>query len=207
MGTRNVTIIKLDGEIKLTKYCQWDGHVNSQGLRLFKFIKTKLDLRKLKKNIRLCEIIDDAEIEKIWDNYIQKSVELREKLTEKYKDDNHTLWDKEYSEKRKLQLKLVPMITRDTGASDILNTIQKSKKPIKTIDNQGDLDYAQGKDGAGFDCEYCYEIDLDNKTVKIYYGKYIARDLVATKTFRQIKSMKSVKKWAYDMQETLDGWR
>ena len=42
MGTRNLIIVKLKGEVKVSQYCQWDGYPTGQGADLAKFIQNKL---------------------------------------------------------------------------------------------------------------------------------------------------------------------
>lgn len=175
MGTRNVTIVKLDGAIIATKYCQWDGYPTGQGLDLCKFIRKDLDLRKLKKSLRNATVISEGDAEILFDKYI-KAVE-----------------NVAYDKRKKIQEKLVPTLTRDTGGGALLKFIQERPElPLTPI--EGDLNYATGKDEFSFGMEYAYEVDLDNKTVKVYDGKYLDSQLVETMTFQSIKRAKDIEK-------------
>ena len=42
MGTRNLTVVIKDGNIKLSQYCQWDGHFRNAGLDFLNFVRTNL---------------------------------------------------------------------------------------------------------------------------------------------------------------------
>ena len=39
MGTRNLTIVKHNEEIKVAQYCQWDGYPDSAGLHILNFLQ------------------------------------------------------------------------------------------------------------------------------------------------------------------------
>jgi hypothetical protein len=191
MGTRNVTIVKLDGKVVIAKYCQWDGYINGQGLDLCNFIRNDLDLRKLKNNIRKCYTISDEKADEIFDDYLDQKTKLsvKDRL--------------DYDKTKALQMKLVPTLTRDTGGGDILKAIQ-DQGGLPLSDNKGSLDYAKGTGEMSFGCEYCYEVDLDNKTVGIYDGHYKAKNLLKTYSFRSIKTVKSIEKTLENLENNIN---
>ena len=39
MGTRNLIVIRHEGELKVGKYCQYDGFIEGQGKLLFGFLR------------------------------------------------------------------------------------------------------------------------------------------------------------------------
>lgn len=60
MGTRNSTLVKLDGELKVAQYGQWDGYPTGQGKEIQDFLK-KVDLKKFKEQIKALREITDEE--------------------------------------------------------------------------------------------------------------------------------------------------
>lgn len=198
MGTRNVTIIKLDGKPVISKYTQWDGYPTGTGLALCEFIKDHMDLRKLKSNIKKCYDISEDEADKIFDDYQEKRSKVEKVLREVDLDfmDIHDVG-------RKLQIKLVPTITRDTNGAEVLLAIQESEDGLPLCGNEGNLKYAQGKDEFSFGCEYCYEVDLDNKTLSVYDGQYKGEPMI-TYTFAKLRKAKSVRKLMEDLDKAIE---
>lgn len=66
MGTRNLTIVKLDGEYKVAQYGQWDGYPGGQGLRCLSFLRLLMDPEKFKAAVRNCRFGTQEEIHAIW---------------------------------------------------------------------------------------------------------------------------------------------
>jgi hypothetical protein len=196
MGTRNVTVIKLDNKVILTKYCQWDGYPTGQGLELCNFIKNDLDLRKLKKNIKTVQIREEEELDGIFDDYLEKRNILEKSFTNSFEN-----MDKEHKARRALQVELVPLITRDTGGGDILKAIQDRSGLLIGDVNKGNLDYAKGIED-GFGCEYVYEVDLDKKQVAIFDGLYKGKPS-AVYSFTKLRRAKDVGKLMDKLQTRL----
>ena len=185
MGTRNVTIVKLDNKVVAAKYCQWDGYPTGQGIELLNFVKKDLDLTKLKKGLRNLNIISEDEAEVIFQKYLDEIKALPKASMDSI--------DKRMKEEKKIQRKMVPLLTRDTGGGDFLKFIQNDPT-LPLTPSKGDLGYAKGTDEMSFGCEYCYEVDLDKKTVRIYDGHYKYKNLVDTLKFAEIKSSKDLDK-------------
>jgi len=111
MGTRHLTIVELNKEIKVAQYGQWDGNPLGQGEIILKFI-----LEYLIKNEYLEEFKD------ILKDYKFLSEEERDKIY-------NSNWKSEY-----------PQLSRDIGA-EILNLIFEDKIPevlINSINFAGD---------------------------------------------------------------------
>lgn len=57
MGTRNVTIIKYNGEEKVRQYGQWDGYPTAALASIVNFLKTDGAIEHLKRNIIKCKLV------------------------------------------------------------------------------------------------------------------------------------------------------
>lgn len=145
MGTRNLTIVKVKGKIKVAQYCQWDGYPTGQGKDIARFIHSKaFDLAALRKNVSKLTWAKPAEIKDTW---TQCGADPESNTVSMSIADVHS--------------KRYPEFSRDTGAK-VLPLIQRGK--VSKVQN----DYAFIKDSLF--CEYAYEIDLDRKTVKVFKG-------------------------------------
>jgi hypothetical protein len=58
MGTRNLTMAILDGELKVAQYGQWDGYPIGQGATICKFLQ-ETDIPKFKKTLKKVKFIRD----------------------------------------------------------------------------------------------------------------------------------------------------
>lgn len=105
MGTRHLIEVRLDGEIKVAQYGQWDGYPSGQGADIAEFLHTHMDREKFVASLRATRFLTDAE-----------ATELQEKLDA---DDN---WKRNY-----------PQFCRDTG-SKILEMVQQSSGLILNDD-------------------------------------------------------------------------
>ncbi len=64
MGTRNSTLVKLDGEIKVAQYGQWDGYPTGQGQTIQDFLK-KVDIKDFKEKVKILRPITKEETEEV----------------------------------------------------------------------------------------------------------------------------------------------
>lgn len=92
MGTRNSTLVKLDGEIKVEQYGQWDGYPTGQGATVQDFLKT-VNLEDFKKKVKKLGVWTDKEVDDIVQGH------------EQYFIGANTDWATQY-----------PELSRDTGA-------------------------------------------------------------------------------------------
>lgn len=138
MGTRNSTLVKLDGEIKVAQYGQWDGYPTWQGLTIQKFLQ-EVDLEKFKEKLRTSvKPVDEKEVEK----YIKEELGAENGWLNM---DQAAKFNKRF-----------PALSRDHGA-DILNIIYNGESTEIRLD-------PDFKNDTLF-CEYWYEIDLDREVV------------------------------------------
>lgn len=64
MGTRNSTLVKLNGELKVAQYGQWDGYPSGQGLTVLKFCKNN-NLQVFAEKLKDYGELTDKDIDKI----------------------------------------------------------------------------------------------------------------------------------------------
>ena len=144
MGTRNLTVVKLNKKIKVAQYGQWDGYPTGQGQEIADFLK-KVDLIKFKKQINSLGLYSENDIKNalIEVGGDPESEWITCDLADK-RDKNH------------------PALSRNHGAG-ILQLIHNGEvtKVVLNEDFKKDSLY----------CEYDYEIDLDNETVCMNSGE------------------------------------
>lgn len=150
MGTRNLTIVKFNGEVKVAQYGQWDGYPTGQGQTIADFLKEKVNIEKLKKNISKVRFIEPEGKDKDFLTEYNKNAP-RWSSDPDNRTDEQKRWFNTYR-------------TRDLGAS-ILQSIANSEDEEILLNNEIDFK----KDGLL--CEYWYEIDLDKETVVVNGSK------------------------------------
>ena len=115
MGTRNLTVVYIDGKYKVAQYGQWDGYPEGQGVTVFEFARSlnnPIIMEEFKRKVRASSWIGERKIKKI--NSDIDSGKLKE-------------WQKVY-----------PELSRDTCAK-ILNIIMERDDGISL---QNDIDFA-----------------------------------------------------------------
>jgi len=103
MGTRNLTLVHLDGTYKVAQYGQWDGYPSGQGATILDFLKT-WDRPDFTTKVRACSFLSSEEL-----------TALDEKIKKKQIPDWPKVW---------------PHLSRDTGAK-ILQMIAASKNGLR----------------------------------------------------------------------------
>lgn len=144
MGTRNLTIVKLDGKTKVAQYGQWDGYPTGQGNTIAEFLRT-VDLPKFKKQVKKLGVYTKQKIDKA--------------LKDAGWNGEDTFINMDISNAKN---KAHPALNRDHGAG-ILQLIHDGI--VTQVQLAEDF-----KDDSLY-CEYYYEIDLDNETVSVNGGK------------------------------------
>ena len=120
MGTRHLTVVIKDNEIKLSQYGQWDGYFTYSGTKFLEFVKENLQ-SKSKKRQKYCiktfgEKIDT--LQKVDEKTYQEFIAIKDK----YGFDN-TLNKSKFAIPFDI---MFPQFSRDTGVRilDIINRIQ-----------------------------------------------------------------------------------
>jgi hypothetical protein len=111
MGTRNLTMVHLHGELKVAQYGQWDGYPTGQGYRIAEFLRKRIGVTKpglkdfAEKVGKLYFVTEEA---------VEKAIEAA--------GDNWT--------------KVHPEFSRDTGA-EILELVAKGK--VKALNDMSEF--------------------------------------------------------------------
>ena len=68
MGTRNLTIVKHDYQIKVAQYGQWDGYPRGAGQTIIDFLKAvDFDPAKFIEKLKLCQFVPQSKLDKMTD--------------------------------------------------------------------------------------------------------------------------------------------
>ena len=141
MGTRNLTIVFLEGKYRVAQYCQWDGYPDGQGATVLNFLKNYNRPTFIDQLLKL-KFVDGKELEKLWEDFGAKNGMATMDVADRVR-------------------KSFPQFSRDTGAA-ILELIQFGK--VTNLKN----DYEFAADSLF--CEWAYVIDLDNNALEVYKG-------------------------------------
>lgn len=173
MGTRNVTVVRADGVIKVAQYGQWDGYPTGQGNTIAHFLRTA-SLPKFKAKLRDVVFLSDDDIKKRWE---ECGADV---------DPNIGLVNVDVSNKL---MKLYPALHRDTGA-EVLELIYKGE--VKELE-----DYYDFIKDTLF-CEYAYIVDLDKEVVEIYAS---STEPVKTMTIADFTKRNAMQKLEEELSE------
>ena len=118
MGTRHLTVVIKDNEIKLSQYGQWSGYFTYSGTNFLEFVKENLQSKsKKKQKYRIATFGEKVELLKQVD---EKTMQEVRAIREKYDFDN-TLNKSEFAIPFDI---MFPQFSRDTGV-EILDIIDK----------------------------------------------------------------------------------
>lgn len=148
MGTRNLTMVVNNEEIKVAQYGQWDGYPEGNGLVVFSFLKKLIKshrVNEFRDIVNKCTYITD---EKIKEYYKDLGVDVEKEKFVSMEIAN------EFKERH-------PELDRDMGASILEYLLENGSQELK--DNR---DFVNDS----LFCEWAYLIDLDNEVLEIYMG-------------------------------------
>lgn len=160
MGTRSITAVVLDGEIRVAQYGQSDGYPAGQGQVIVEFLLQAMKRPLFDEQVRKCSFLSYEDVRK---RYIEVGAKS-------FGDDGSLgldlLADKE------LFLRY-PELSREIGGA-ILELVQNGKPqwknpggehlPVTELENE--IDFVR----AGLFCEFAYVVDLDNDVLEVYTG-------------------------------------
>lgn len=162
MGTRNLSMAKIDGELKVAQYGQWDGYPSGAGVDILNFIQ-KTDMNSFKEKVRNCTFVSEEYVNNLWKSLGAKgngmvTMEISERFSENY-----------------------PEFHRDTG-SKIFELINESDNGIGLLDNR------KFGDDSLF-CEWAYLIDFDNECLTVYANGVYENSIVERFSFESLKTI------------------
>ena len=135
MGTRNLTMVQFNNEIKVAQYGQWDGYPSGQGATILMFCSNGANLEKLKLKLEKVRFFkEEKEIE-----------QFNKKLAEK---DAHAHW-------------LYDNYNHRDICGKILEKIVESEEEEIILEN----DYNFGYDGLFCEWAYCVNLDTNKLEV------------------------------------------
>lgn len=168
MGTRNLTVVKTGGEMKVCQYGQWDGYLSCQGKKIFKFLKSKERIKKLVKILKDVKLLSPNTADATFDSYALDFDERSQRGDLTKEDDYY----------------FVKLISRDVCGSILENliTVDRTKLPKefgKTIYLRQYEEFEECKANGYCDIwiEYTYIIDLDKRTLEVWNDGKKIRDV------------------------------
>jgi hypothetical protein len=147
MGTRNLTVLVSEGEIKIAQYGQWDGYPDYMGINILKFLR-EFDVEIMKKQVKNVIFVDENKQKEI-DLYLKEIGSTNGYLNNEQSD----LFNEKYK-----------FLNRSMG-SDILEMVydEEYNKPML-------LNNSITFSGDSLFCEWAYVIDLDKNLFEVYEG-------------------------------------
>lgn len=145
MGTRNLTLVQLDGAIRVAQYCQRDGYPSGQGATVLAFLeKHREDLQEFERKVSKTKSLSQDEITGLWKTFgADDSGFVSMDISDQFN-------------------KAFPHLHRNCGA-DVLEIILNSPDGLGLSLN---TEFA----GDSLFCEYAYLINLDTKELEFYSG-------------------------------------
>lgn len=145
MGTRNLTIVFMDGKYRVAQYGQWDGYPEGQGLTCLRFVRDKMNEKDFRDALSRIKYIDSDKLRRMWMDYGMAD------------DGSIPIKD---ADRFRLTF---PEFSRDTGA-EILTMIQNDRITSNCLE-----DYLTFAADSLF-CEWAYVVDFDKRTFEVYKG-------------------------------------
>ena len=146
MGTRNLTVVKKNGEIKIANYGQWDGYPAGAGQSILDAISNEYNVKNLNESAANSSWASEEYVNEKW----------RTVGVEPTDDDGPFFvpWDKSSEFESRY-----PTLGRDLGAG-IVGYMVEHPEGIKSMDS---FSFASNPD-----CEWAYALDLDNDQIEVY---------------------------------------
>jgi hypothetical protein len=148
MGSRNLTIVILDSEVKIAQYGHWGAYPEENGASLARWIKNDMDLRVFKKAVKDCSFITQEEADqKVEDAFNKQSIV--KKLKNAFNRINNPFSH--------------PKVELTANCSAYICKLVQEKGGLELVNN---IDFIS----SSIWNEWSYVLDLDNKRFEIYCG-------------------------------------
>lgn len=179
MGTRNLTVVFIDGEYKVAQYGQFDGYPEGQGAKCLTFLRDKMDENKFKEQVRKLYFASEEDLDTLWEKN-GGDVALGTMPNDRYE---------QYTQ-------AYPQLNRCVAAG-ILEMIQDGK--IEFLHNS--ITFAAD----GLFCEWAYVIDFDKRMFEVY-SCFDKRPLTENDRFYFLKDYESHTYPAYPGVKLVAAW-
>ena len=139
MGTRNLSLCKLNGEYRIANYGQWDGHPSGQGATILAFCTKPQNLKRLKQilNIGVVRFMSSDDVETF-----SRELDCKNKAY----INHYSLFN-----------------SRDVGGNIFRNIIERSNEYAEVL-LVNSIDFLQNK----LSCEWAYCINYDTNKLEVY---------------------------------------
>ena len=152
MGTRNLTAVYLNGEVRVAQYGQWDGYLEGAGYKVLdfcrKYLSTPQGIETFVSRVSDCTFVNEDSIIQAYESV---GIDIKKK-------DGWVNLDE--AERFK---KAFPALDRDMGC-DVLDYIMSVNQTPIYLRNS--IKFSE----ESLFCEYAYVIDLDTCELEIYCG-------------------------------------
>lgn len=147
MGTRYLTAVIVEGQLRIAQYGQWDGYPSAAGASIFSFLKTTLKNNKMEEfaeKAKNCKFISQEELN---NKYASLGIDVSSEFISL--EDAHKFAEH------------FPQLDRALGC-EVLDYIQENGS-CELIDS---YNFIQDS----LFCEWAYIIDLDKEVLEVYGG-------------------------------------
>ena len=163
MGTRNLSLCKKDGQIKIAQYGQWDGYPSGQGATILKFCQNKENLQRLEECLPKIHLVEElTEFIEEYDGLCPQHYNDKDKRTSQMKAWCNTLMHRDIGGKifeniAYLDTSKMPMVMGDNIYISLYEDLDKT-------DNYCDIWI-----------EYAYLINFDTNKLECYGYKRLLK--------------------------------
>ena len=160
MGTRHLIDVKdVNGELKISQYCQWDGYPTGAGDGIIKFLKKIGNIEKLEQALKKVRFVDEVKDKEFIDSF-----------------------DKNPNNRTKEQiLYFDKYISRDVGY-DILQNVCDFKGDELLLSSDS------GFEKEGTFCEWYYVVDLQQRKLFIWKKSFDFDKLPTKKALEKMEN-------------------